>query len=173
MPGHVADDGTMQAAYLVSQGKVYDAFQAFIAANQQQLAYELVVDKLVPDAILREDLELLRNLFSQFDPEAVDGWAMKGKVCASAACLFLCAHVRGAVCRLCRDDGGAAFIRAHAGGAAAPRCHSRCDGRQGGSGQREDRCSMGGVPRADDLKPARSHGPLRDGTCTSLLHWWM
>ncbi|EJD51201.1 hypothetical protein AURDEDRAFT_149853 [Auricularia subglabra TFB-10046 SS5] len=69
-----------KAALLVSQGKVYEAFHAFIEANQQQLAYELAVDKLVPDAVLREDLELLRNIFSQFDPETVDGWSTNGKL---------------------------------------------------------------------------------------------
>ncbi|KZV85023.1 hypothetical protein EXIGLDRAFT_753514 [Exidia glandulosa HHB12029] len=69
-----------KAALLVSQGNIFDAFQAFIAADQQQRAYELAVDKLVPDAVLREDLELLRTLFSQFNPEAIDGWGMKGKL---------------------------------------------------------------------------------------------
>lgn len=58
-----------------------------MAAGQQQLAYELAVTKLVPDAVLREDLELLRNIFMSFDPEAVDGWATKGKVRTSVPIL--------------------------------------------------------------------------------------
>ncbi|KAH7106248.1 nuclear protein 96-domain-containing protein [Auriculariales sp. MPI-PUGE-AT-0066] len=70
-----------ETAYLISQGRFYDAFNAAIKAeNQQHLAYKLVVENLVPDAILRDDLELLRTMFSEFDASTVDGWAMKGQL---------------------------------------------------------------------------------------------
>lgn len=50
------------------------------AEKEQHLAYRLAVENLVPDAILRDDMELLRTLFASFDASTVDGWAMKGQL---------------------------------------------------------------------------------------------
>jgi hypothetical protein len=94
-----------QAAYLITQGKFFEAFQAAMQAEKlQHFAYKLAVDNLVPDAILRDDLELLRNMFSGFDASAVEGWAMKGQVRMQAQSRCINSQITPALCRLHRSN---------------------------------------------------------------------
>jgi nuclear pore complex protein Nup98-Nup96 len=44
-------------------------------------AHELAVFELAPEAVIRDDLELLKVLFERFVGHAVDGWHVRGKVC--------------------------------------------------------------------------------------------
>lgn len=44
-------------------------------------AHELAVTDLAPDAIVRKDLELLKDIFERFITRKVDGWNVRGKVC--------------------------------------------------------------------------------------------
>lgn len=44
-------------------------------------AHDLAVFELAPEAVIRNDLELLQVLFERFVGHAVDGWHVGGKVC--------------------------------------------------------------------------------------------
>jgi len=43
------------------------------------LAHELAVLELAPEAILRDDMALLKSLFERIDGHPVDGWHVRGK----------------------------------------------------------------------------------------------
>jgi nuclear pore complex protein Nup98-Nup96 len=47
-------------------------------------AHELAVFELAPEAVIRDDLELLKVLFERFVGHAVDSWHVRGKVCKIA-----------------------------------------------------------------------------------------
>jgi nuclear pore complex protein Nup98-Nup96 len=44
-------------------------------------AHELAVFELAPEAVIRNDLELLKVLFERLVGHTVDGWHVRGKVC--------------------------------------------------------------------------------------------
>lgn len=50
-------------------------------AGMYTAAHELAVVELAPDAIMRKDIELLRELFHRIAGHPVDGWHSRGKVC--------------------------------------------------------------------------------------------
>lgn len=60
---------------------MYNAYQLFISAGLYNPAHDLAVLELAPDAIIRKDLELLKELFSKFVGRPVDGWHIRGQVC--------------------------------------------------------------------------------------------
>lgn len=43
-------------------------------------AHELAVLELAPDAIIRKDLDLLKDIFERFNSKKVDNWNTRGKV---------------------------------------------------------------------------------------------
>jgi hypothetical protein len=47
-------------------------------------AHELAVFELAPEAVIRNDLELLKVLFERLAVHPVDGWHVRGKVCETA-----------------------------------------------------------------------------------------
>lgn len=68
-------------AYLAQyQGRVFDAYEHFLKADQQQSAHDIAVNDLALDAVIREDMSLLRALFQPFNPQLVDDWSFRGKV---------------------------------------------------------------------------------------------
>ncbi|KAG2008335.1 nucleoporin nup189 [Coprinopsis cinerea AmutBmut pab1-1] len=73
-----------KAMYALDQGDVFKAYELYLRAQLYNSAHELAVLELAPDAILRRDLDLLRNLFEPFDLEGrrdkIDGWFVRGKV---------------------------------------------------------------------------------------------
>lgn len=46
-------------------------------------AHDLAVLELAPDALVRQDHELLRAIFSRLSTQPIDGWHLRGKVCKS------------------------------------------------------------------------------------------
>lgn len=60
--------------------ELYDAYELYIAAGLYNQAHDLAVVDLAPDAVVRHDLELLKNLFVKFVGKSVDGWHVRGKV---------------------------------------------------------------------------------------------
>lgn len=70
-----------QAIHAFSQNRVYEAFDLYVSAGLWDAAHDLAVLELAPDAVVRQDHELLRTIFSRFSGHPVDGWHLRGKVC--------------------------------------------------------------------------------------------
>ena len=68
-----------QALYAISQGKVFEAYELYIAAGLYQSAHDLAVVELAPEAVIRQDLDLLTSLFERMTSYPIDGWHLKGK----------------------------------------------------------------------------------------------
>jgi nuclear pore complex protein Nup98-Nup96 len=74
---------------------LYDAYELYIVAGLWNAAHDLVVLELAPDAVIRRDYELLKNLFNRMAGQSVDGWHVKGKVrglSSSLCCADLFRH---------------------------------------------------------------------------------
>jgi len=70
--------------YELDSGNIYAAYELYLSAKSYNLAHDLAQLELAPDAIIRKDLELLRDLFKPFDADGkrdkVAGWFVRGKV---------------------------------------------------------------------------------------------
>lgn len=74
--------------YALDCGEVYQAYELYLTAQMYNPAHELAVLELAPDAIIRKDLELLKDIFERFNGRKVDNWNFRGKVCTSENCIF-------------------------------------------------------------------------------------
>lgn len=70
--------------YALDQGDVFRAYELYTSAGLYNLAHDLAVLELAPDAVIRRDLDLLKTLFVPFDKDGrrdkIDGWFVRGKV---------------------------------------------------------------------------------------------
>ena len=73
-----------QAVYKYSEGNIYEAYQLYIQSGLYNSAHELAVLELAPEAVIRNDLELLESLFERIAGHPVDNWHSRGKVCTSS-----------------------------------------------------------------------------------------
>jgi nuclear pore complex protein Nup98-Nup96 len=62
---------------------VYEAFDLYVAAGLWSSAHDLAVLELAPDAVARQDHELLQTIFSRLSGHPIDGWHLRGKVSKS------------------------------------------------------------------------------------------
>jgi nuclear pore complex protein Nup98-Nup96 len=69
-----------QAIYALDKGEVYQAYESYLTAQLYNPAHELAVLELAPDAIIRKDLDLLKDIFERFNSRRVDNWNIRGKV---------------------------------------------------------------------------------------------
>lgn len=69
-----------KAIYALNRGDVFEAYQLYLQAGLHSAAHELAVYELAPEAVIRDDLELLKTLFGRFIGHAVDEWHVRGKV---------------------------------------------------------------------------------------------
>ncbi|CAL1699287.1 unnamed protein product [Somion occarium] len=69
-----------KATYALSEGAVYRAYELYLSAEMYNAAHNIAVLELAPDAVIREDLELLTNLFQKFVGQPVDDWNLRGKL---------------------------------------------------------------------------------------------
>lgn len=60
---------------------MFGAYELYLSAEMYSAAHNLAVLELAPDAVIRQDLELLRELFQRFVGQPVAGWSFGGKVC--------------------------------------------------------------------------------------------
>jgi nuclear pore complex protein Nup98-Nup96 len=67
--------------HALDNGNIFEAYELFLSAGLYNSAHDLAVLELAPDAVIRKDLELLRELFSRFSGRPVDSWHVRGKVC--------------------------------------------------------------------------------------------
>jgi nuclear pore complex protein Nup98-Nup96 len=75
----------IQAIYVLNRGDVFEAYHLYLQAGMHGAAHELAVFELAPEAVIRNDLELLQVLFERFVGHAVNGWHVRGKVCKKFA----------------------------------------------------------------------------------------
>ncbi|KAJ7050563.1 nuclear protein 96-domain-containing protein, partial [Mycena amicta] len=68
-----------KAIHALQSSDIYQAFELYSSAALYNEAHNLAISKLAPDAIIRNDLELLSSLFSRFNGRPVDGWHSRGK----------------------------------------------------------------------------------------------
>jgi nuclear pore complex protein Nup98-Nup96 len=69
-----------RAVYAIYEGKVFEAYQLYLNAGLYQQAHDLAVVELAPEAVIRQDLDLLISLFERIANQTVDGWHTRGKV---------------------------------------------------------------------------------------------
>ncbi|PVF98109.1 hypothetical protein CPB86DRAFT_785111 [Serendipita vermifera] len=69
-----------EAAYARYRGDSYEASRLYLDAREEKFACDLVISDLAPDIIIRADFPLLKQLFSAFNPEKIDDWAVRGKL---------------------------------------------------------------------------------------------
>lgn len=69
-----------QAVAAKYNGDIWAEYQLLILAEQFGSAHEIAVLELAPEAILRNDMLLLRKLFEPFEPNQVAEWDAGGKV---------------------------------------------------------------------------------------------
>jgi len=68
-----------KALYAISQGKIFEAYELYMTAGLYQSAHDLAVVELAPEAVIRQDFELLTSLFERMVSQSIDGWHLKGK----------------------------------------------------------------------------------------------
>lgn len=68
-----------KAIYALNRGDVFEAYQLYLQAGLHSAAHELAVYELAPEAVIRDDLELIKTLFGRFVGHSVDEWHVRGK----------------------------------------------------------------------------------------------
>ncbi|OCH85762.1 hypothetical protein OBBRIDRAFT_739307 [Obba rivulosa] len=69
-----------KAIHALYSGDVFEAYELYLAAGLYVAAHDLAVQELAPDAVIRQDLTLLKELFSRFHSHRVDTWDKGGEV---------------------------------------------------------------------------------------------
>ncbi|TIA83864.1 hypothetical protein E3P98_00468 [Wallemia ichthyophaga] len=69
-----------KATHAQYKGDRYAQYKLLLAAEMHSEAHAVAVDVLAPEAIIRDDLALLRRLLEPLVTESVDGWASRGKL---------------------------------------------------------------------------------------------
>jgi nuclear pore complex protein Nup98-Nup96 len=67
--------------HALDKGEIFTAYELYLSAGLYNPAHDLAVLELAPDAVIRKDLEFLKELFSRFSAQPVDSWHVRGKVC--------------------------------------------------------------------------------------------
>ncbi|KAI0090382.1 nuclear protein 96-domain-containing protein [Irpex rosettiformis] len=68
------------ATYELARGKVFKAYTLYLSARMYTVAHDLMIAELAPDAIVRKDLDLLKELLGQLSSHHIEGWHGRGKV---------------------------------------------------------------------------------------------
>jgi nuclear pore complex protein Nup98-Nup96 len=68
-----------KAIYALNRGDVFEAYQLYLQAGLHSAAHELAVYELAPEAVIRDDLELIQTLFRRLIGHSVDEWHVRGK----------------------------------------------------------------------------------------------
>ncbi|KAI0716436.1 nuclear protein 96-domain-containing protein [Earliella scabrosa] len=69
-----------KAVHALDDGRLYEAYELYLAAGLYDAAHDIAVLELAPDAVVRQDILLLKELFDVFDGRPVSGWNERGKV---------------------------------------------------------------------------------------------
>ncbi|KAF7964558.1 hypothetical protein HWV62_5694 [Athelia sp. TMB] len=69
-----------KAIHALDGGEVYEAYECYLAAQLYNSAHDLAVLELAPDAVIRGDLDLLKEIFERIHARKVENWTSRGKV---------------------------------------------------------------------------------------------
>ncbi|OWZ52424.1 nuclear pore complex protein Nup98-Nup96 [Cryptococcus neoformans c8] len=69
-----------RAAFLCSTGDAWAEYHALLQAKLYDRAHKILVEKLAPEAVLRDDKTLLRRLCLKLEGKGVSGWEYGGKL---------------------------------------------------------------------------------------------
>ncbi|KAG8992975.1 hypothetical protein FRB94_008235 [Tulasnella sp. JGI-2019a] len=73
----IAEANGIRARY---DNRLMDAYRWFLQGEQYQLAHDIAVEFLAPEAVIMSDMNLLEELFDALDPSAIVGWHEKGNL---------------------------------------------------------------------------------------------
>ncbi|KAG1753592.1 nuclear protein 96-domain-containing protein [Suillus paluster] len=68
-----------RAVFAIYEGEVFEAYQLYLNAGLYQQAHDLAIVELAPEAVIRQDLDLLISLFERIANQTIDGWHTRGK----------------------------------------------------------------------------------------------
>jgi len=68
-----------KATFALNRGDIFEAYHLYLQAGLHSAAHELAVFELAPEAVIRNDLELVKVLFERFVGHTVDEWHVRGK----------------------------------------------------------------------------------------------
>ncbi|KIY71544.1 hypothetical protein CYLTODRAFT_118007 [Cylindrobasidium torrendii FP15055 ss-10] len=76
-----------QAILALGEGRVYDSYKLYLDARMWKEAHDIACRELAGEAIIRRDVECLRELFNRFpsNHEKVEGWTFRGQIFANYA----------------------------------------------------------------------------------------
>nr|XP_019002371.1 nuclear pore complex protein Nup98-Nup96 [Kwoniella mangroviensis CBS 8507]OCF65832.1 nuclear pore complex protein Nup98-Nup96 [Kwoniella mangroviensis CBS 8507] len=69
-----------RAASLSSSGDAWSEYHALLKAKLSNKAHKVLIEKLAPEAVLRDDKALLRKLCEGLDGKGAEGWEYGGKL---------------------------------------------------------------------------------------------
>ena len=69
-----------KATLALYNGDIYLAYQLYASARAHRTAHELAINFLAPEAILKDDLNTLSDLFSELDASLIEDFAVGGQV---------------------------------------------------------------------------------------------
>ena len=69
-----------KATLSLYHGDVYLAYQLYASARAHRTAHELAINFLAPEAVLKDDLQTLSDLFSDLDASLIEDFAVGGQV---------------------------------------------------------------------------------------------
>jgi len=72
--------GEAKATLSQYQGHAFKAYEYYLQARLPQQAHDVAMEELACEAILRDDVVLLRALFQLFNPNEVRDWSFRGKL---------------------------------------------------------------------------------------------
>lgn len=75
-----------KATLALYHGDIYLAYQLYSSARSHRTAHELALNYLAPEAVLKEDLQMLSDLFSDLDASLIEDFAVGGQVKAFSEC---------------------------------------------------------------------------------------
>lgn len=69
-----------KATMALYHGDVYLAYQLYASARTHRTAHELAINFLAPEAVLKDDLQALSDLFSELDAGLIEDFTVGGQV---------------------------------------------------------------------------------------------
>ena len=64
----------------MNDGEIFRAYELYLSAGLYNQAHQLAAHDLAPEAVIKGDLELLKELFRKFKGHPVENWQIRGKV---------------------------------------------------------------------------------------------
>ncbi|KAF8633142.1 hypothetical protein AX17_004643 [Amanita inopinata Kibby_2008] len=71
-----------KALHALYSGDIYNAYELYLSAALYDPAHDIAVRELAPNAVIRRDLDLLKEILERFEGKEgkIDGWSIRGKI---------------------------------------------------------------------------------------------